>query len=73
MFEVENVLLHALRAKRNAGRGTPAKHHQWGVAAMQLPVPFLGFIFKARCAHTVLFHAHFAKTRHRSTPSHLLR
>src|SRR5699024_3374249 len=41
IFEVETVLLHALWAKRNAGKGTPAKYRQWGDAAMQLPVPLL--------------------------------
>jgi hypothetical protein len=41
IFEVENVLLHALWAKRNAGRGTPAKYHPWGVAVARLPIPVL--------------------------------
>jgi hypothetical protein len=43
IFEVENVLLRALWAKRNAGKGTPAKYHPRGVAVTRLPFPVLCF------------------------------
>ena len=40
IFEVENVLLHALWAKRNAGRGTPAKYPSMGDRSNVIPRSF---------------------------------
>ena len=40
IFEVENVLLHALWAKRNAGRGTPAKYPSMGDRSNAVPRSF---------------------------------
>ena len=40
IFEVENVLLHALWAKRNAGGGTPAKYPSMGDRSNVVPRSF---------------------------------